>query len=65
MRVPCINSWLLLCSGFAILRGIAAPPAEDTDLLHPGAADGVAEDINPETFLGACPEYAQYASHMQ
>lgn len=56
MRLSCVNKWLLLGLGFAVLQGSAAPPAEDIDL---------AQDINPETFVGACPEYAQYASHKQ
>ncbi len=65
MRLPCVNNWLLLGLCLAVLQGSAAPPAEDTDLSHSGSADGVSQDIDPDTFLGACPEYAQYASHMQ
>ncbi|KAF7506783.1 hypothetical protein GJ744_011395 [Endocarpon pusillum] len=63
MRLSCVNNWLLLGLGFAILEGSAAPPAEDIDLAQPGPTHDAPQDINPETFVGACPEYAQYASH--
>jgi len=65
MRLPCIKHWLLLGSGSIFLRGSAARPADETDAARPQAADGIAKIVNPETFLGACPEYEQYASHKQ
>jgi hypothetical protein len=67
MRLPRITRWLLLGLGFVFLEGRATPPAEESGSPRPeaGGGGGVGQNINPETFLGACPEYAQYASHKQ
>jgi hypothetical protein len=65
MRLPCITSWLLLGFGFVFLGGRAAPPAEESGIPRPEATAGIGQNISPDTFLGACPEYAQYANHKQ
>lgn len=62
MRLSCRKHWLLLGRGFAFLHGSAA---DETDIQWLGAAGGIGQNTDPQTFLGACPEYGHYASHKQ
>jgi hypothetical protein len=66
MRLASITRWLLLGFGFVFLEGKAATPsAEESGIPRPEAGGNAGQNINPDTFLGACPDYAQYASHKQ
>lgn len=65
MRLPFITRWLLLGLSFAFLEGKATPTAEESSIPRPEAGGNVGQNINPDTFLGACPEYAQYSSYKQ
>jgi hypothetical protein len=65
MRWSCTTHWLLLGYGFAFLKGSSAAPPDETDGPRLNTADGTTQNVDPETFLGACPEYGQYASHKQ
>ena len=65
MRLPCMVHWLLVGFGFTILRASAASPVDETEYQRLSSEQSIASDVDPETFLGACPEYAQYASHKQ
>lgn len=57
----CIKHWLLFGFSFTIDGAAAAKDEGDVPRLKVG--DGVGQNTNSETFLGACPEYGQYASH--
>lgn len=59
----CIKHWLLFGFSFTIDGAAAAKDEGDVPRLKVG--DGVGQNTNSETFLGACPEYGQYASHKQ
>jgi hypothetical protein len=65
MRLQYTKYGLLLGYGLAYHGTTAAPPIDGSDSLNSKAGGSAAQEVNPETFLGACPEYGQYASHQQ
>lgn len=57
---------LLLNSCFILLQGgVDATREDDITFQSPNAVHGFAQDIDPQTVQGACPEYGEYAGHKQ